>query len=291
MSPELLSPPFGTEIFDGLTQEQRHTLSQAELCNFFSITIHGERDLLAGVVPPPERGTPPTSSPRYSAPLREGRERAPVVLRDLLPEVLRHHPPADRSARRRLAAPAGHRRLRHVRADPGCSRRSASSTTRSWPPMSASPRSSARSTACTTPTSPATSRSVGSTSRSSTARSSASIRRTGSASLDYIEALPLVDRRVVLLAGRLQAGGPEGVRDPPAPPRRRRRCGAASRRPSRDRAASSASCARRSSRPARRPSAAMLSPSLRLAHSISTLSHLSHAALDPALEPERPGPA
>ena len=54
MSPELLSP-FGTEIFDGLSQEQRHTLSQAELCNFFSITIHGERDLLAGVVPLLER--------------------------------------------------------------------------------------------------------------------------------------------------------------------------------------------------------------------------------------------
>jgi hypothetical protein len=50
MSPELLSP-FGTEIFDNLSQDQRHTLSQAELCNFFSITIHGERDLLAGVVP------------------------------------------------------------------------------------------------------------------------------------------------------------------------------------------------------------------------------------------------
>jgi hypothetical protein len=50
MSPELLSP-FGTEIFDSLSQEQRHALSQAELCNFFSITIHGERDLLAGVVP------------------------------------------------------------------------------------------------------------------------------------------------------------------------------------------------------------------------------------------------
>jgi hypothetical protein len=39
MSPELLSP-FGTEVFDALSQDQRHTLSPAELWNHVK-ALHG----------------------------------------------------------------------------------------------------------------------------------------------------------------------------------------------------------------------------------------------------------
>ena len=48
MSPELLSL-YGTELYDTLTPEQVNELARQELVNFFSVNIHGERHLIAGI--------------------------------------------------------------------------------------------------------------------------------------------------------------------------------------------------------------------------------------------------
>lgn len=48
MSPELLSV-YGTSAYDGLTDMQRRRLSLWEAVNFFSLNIHGERMLVAGI--------------------------------------------------------------------------------------------------------------------------------------------------------------------------------------------------------------------------------------------------
>lgn len=48
MSPELISIR-GTELWDTLTEEQRRRLSLYEVANFFSLTLQGERPLVAGL--------------------------------------------------------------------------------------------------------------------------------------------------------------------------------------------------------------------------------------------------
>ena len=48
MSPELLSL-YNTEVFQTLTAEQINQLARLELVNFFSVNIHGERHLIAGI--------------------------------------------------------------------------------------------------------------------------------------------------------------------------------------------------------------------------------------------------
>lgn len=48
MSPELISI-YGTEMWDALTEEQRMKLSFFECVNFFSLTLQGERPLVAGM--------------------------------------------------------------------------------------------------------------------------------------------------------------------------------------------------------------------------------------------------
>ncbi len=48
MSPELVSI-YGTELWDELDEEQRIRLSLYELANFFSLTLQGERPLVAGL--------------------------------------------------------------------------------------------------------------------------------------------------------------------------------------------------------------------------------------------------
>ena len=48
MSPELVSL-YGTEIWDGLDERVRRRLSFWEAINFFSLNIHGERPLVAGL--------------------------------------------------------------------------------------------------------------------------------------------------------------------------------------------------------------------------------------------------
>lgn len=48
MSPELVSI-HGTELWDQLCEEQRKRLSLFELANFFSLTLQGERPLVAGL--------------------------------------------------------------------------------------------------------------------------------------------------------------------------------------------------------------------------------------------------
>jgi hypothetical protein len=48
MSPELLSI-YGTEVWDSLDEPQRRRLSLYELANFFSLTLQGERPLVAGL--------------------------------------------------------------------------------------------------------------------------------------------------------------------------------------------------------------------------------------------------
>lgn len=48
MSPELVSL-HGTESFEALDQAQRRRLAAAEAVNFFSLNIHGERALVAGI--------------------------------------------------------------------------------------------------------------------------------------------------------------------------------------------------------------------------------------------------
>ena len=50
MSPELLSP-YGTTSYDALDERQRRRLSFFEAVNFFSLNIHGERMLVAGIAP------------------------------------------------------------------------------------------------------------------------------------------------------------------------------------------------------------------------------------------------
>jgi hypothetical protein len=47
MAPELMSI-WGTEHWDTLTEEQRVRLSLYECANFFSLTLQGERPLVAG---------------------------------------------------------------------------------------------------------------------------------------------------------------------------------------------------------------------------------------------------
>jgi hypothetical protein len=49
MSPELVSI-YGTELWDGLTEEQRLKLSFYEVVNFFSLVLQGERPLVQGLV-------------------------------------------------------------------------------------------------------------------------------------------------------------------------------------------------------------------------------------------------
>jgi len=48
MSPELLSL-YGTETYEGLTEAWRRRLSFFEAVNFFSLNIHGEKALVAGI--------------------------------------------------------------------------------------------------------------------------------------------------------------------------------------------------------------------------------------------------
>lgn len=48
MSPELISL-HGTPYYESLTQERRRQLSFRELCNFFSLVLHGERALVQGI--------------------------------------------------------------------------------------------------------------------------------------------------------------------------------------------------------------------------------------------------
>ncbi len=48
MSPELVSI-YGTEMWDALTEEQQKKLSFWEIVNFFSLTLQGERPLVAGM--------------------------------------------------------------------------------------------------------------------------------------------------------------------------------------------------------------------------------------------------
>jgi hypothetical protein len=47
-SPELISL-YGTDVWDGLTDGQRKRLSFFETVNFFSLNIHGEKNLVAGL--------------------------------------------------------------------------------------------------------------------------------------------------------------------------------------------------------------------------------------------------
>lgn len=48
MSPELISL-YGTDVWDALDEDQRKRLSFYELANFFSLTLQGERPLVAGL--------------------------------------------------------------------------------------------------------------------------------------------------------------------------------------------------------------------------------------------------
>jgi hypothetical protein len=48
MSPELISI-YGTELWERLDEEQRRKLARFELCNFFSLTLQGERPLVGGM--------------------------------------------------------------------------------------------------------------------------------------------------------------------------------------------------------------------------------------------------
>lgn len=48
MTPELISI-YGTELWDALSEEQRIKLSLYEVANFFSLTLQGERPLVAGL--------------------------------------------------------------------------------------------------------------------------------------------------------------------------------------------------------------------------------------------------
>ena len=48
MSPELLSP-YGTNAYESISDQQRRRLSLWEAVNFFSLNIHGERMLVAGI--------------------------------------------------------------------------------------------------------------------------------------------------------------------------------------------------------------------------------------------------
>jgi hypothetical protein len=48
MSPELTSI-YGTDLWNGLTEQQQKSLSFWELINFFSITLQGERPLVQGL--------------------------------------------------------------------------------------------------------------------------------------------------------------------------------------------------------------------------------------------------
>lgn len=48
MPPELCSL-YGTDTWDALSDDQRHQLSLYELCNFFSLTLQGERPLVQGL--------------------------------------------------------------------------------------------------------------------------------------------------------------------------------------------------------------------------------------------------
>jgi hypothetical protein len=48
MSPELVSV-YGTEIWERMSEEQRQKLSLYEVANFFSLTLQGERPLVAGM--------------------------------------------------------------------------------------------------------------------------------------------------------------------------------------------------------------------------------------------------
>lgn len=49
MPPELISI-YGTAAFDALDEKQKLSLSLYELCNFFSLVLHGERPLVQGLV-------------------------------------------------------------------------------------------------------------------------------------------------------------------------------------------------------------------------------------------------
>ena len=49
MSPELISL-YGTKYYESLTELQQQKLSFAELCNFFSLVLQGERPLVQGLV-------------------------------------------------------------------------------------------------------------------------------------------------------------------------------------------------------------------------------------------------
>lgn len=48
MSPELLSV-YGTELYDGLSEQEKMRLSFYEAVNFFSLNIHGEKSLVQGL--------------------------------------------------------------------------------------------------------------------------------------------------------------------------------------------------------------------------------------------------